>query len=432
MVGQTVESPFSILMLSIHGYVAADPELGKPDTGGQVVYVLELAKRFSRLGYHVELVTRQFEDQPEFDEINENFRVWRIPFGGDSFIRKEDMHDCLGDFVTNALARIRVQGRQYNVVYSHYWDAGWAGQKIAEELAIPHVHTPHSLGWWKQQNMGQQMDQESMERAYRFEERIRKEFLVYRNCDHIIATTAPQTELLQAEYDVLERHVTTVPPGMDEDRFSPVRQKQRQELRERYGLQEHDVLTVGRMAANKGYDLLMDSLPTLLSLVPDARLVAAIGGEDSEQDTTGVNQLKRQAYDLSIADQIEWVQYIPDEDLANYYRAAAVFSLSSRYEPFGMVAIEAMACGTPAVITVHGGLTELIDFGDQALFADPNRPVEYGTMLAMPMLYPSLNEELSVKGSRFARRNFGWTGIAKQIRQVFDRAIAAKFEDGLG
>ena len=75
-----------ILMLSIHGYVAAEPELGKPDTGGQVVYVLELANRFSRLGVKVDLVTRGFEDQPEFDLVNENFRVWRIPFGGDEFI----------------------------------------------------------------------------------------------------------------------------------------------------------------------------------------------------------------------------------------------------------------------------------------------------------------------------------------------------------
>ena len=425
---QSLSSPFSILMLSIHGYVGADPELGKPDTGGQVVYVLELSKRFSRLGYHVDLVTRLFEEQPEFDEVNENFRVLRFPFGGHDFIRKEDMHDHLGDFVTNCLSHIRSYGRQYNVVYSHYWDAGWAGQKIAEELDIPHIHTPHSLGWWKQHNMGSDMDEGTMERTYRFEERIRKEFLVYRNCDHIIATTAPQTELLQAQYDVLERHVATIPPGMDEDRFSPIRQQQRRELQQHYGLREHDVLTVGRMAANKGYDLLLASIPTLAALVPEARLVAAIGGEDSEQDAAGIAQLKEQANDLGIADRISWIQYIPEEDLANYYRAAAVFSLSSRYEPFGMVAIEAMACGTPAVITIHGGLAELIDFGNQALFADPNRPVEFGTMLALPMLYPDLNDELSVEGSRFARRNFGWTGIAKQIRQVFDRAIAAKFE----
>ena len=431
MVGQNIDTPFSILMLSIHGYVAADPELGKPDTGGQVVYVLELAKRFSRLANYVDLVTRQFEGQPEFDEVNENFRVWRIPFGGEAFIRKEDMHDYLGDFVTNALSRIRARGRQYDVVYSHYWDAGWAGQKIAEELGIPHVHTPHSLGWWKKENMGQEMDAESMEETYRFEERIRKEFLVYRNCDHIVATTAPQTEHLQKQYDVLERHVATIPPGMDEDRFSPVRQQQRQELQQRYGLRNHDVLAVGRMAANKGYDLLIDCLPTLCQLVPEARLVAAIGADDSDQDAAGVDQLKRQAQEQGVADQINWIKYIPDADLPNYYRSAAVFSLSSRYEPFGMVAIEAMACGTPAVITVHGGLAELINFGDQALFADPNRSLEFGTMLALPMLYPNLKDELSVKGSRFARRNFGWTGIAKQIRQVFDRSIAAKIEDSL-
>lgn len=418
---QTQQFPASILMLSTHGYVGATPELGKPDTGGQVVYVLELAKRFSRLGYSVDLMTRRFEDQPEFDIVNDNFRVWRVPFGGKDFIRKEDMHDHLGDFVTNALLTIKRSGRQYGVVYSHYWDAGWAGQKIAEELQIPHIHTPHSLGWWKQQNMGMDMDDADMERKYRFEERIRKEFLVYRTCDHIIATTAPQTELLQEHYDVLERQISVVPPGMDENRFSPIRQEEREALQARYGLEPNDVLAVGRMATNKGHDLLINAMPTLLKLVPDARLVAAFGGDDSARDDAGVESLRQLARELGVDEHIEWVQYVPDEDLANYYRAASVFALSSRYEPFGMVAIEAMACGTPTVVTVHGGLADLIDFGNQALFADPNRPEEYGTMLAMPMLYPNLSNELSVEGSRFARRNFGWTGIAKRILNIFER-----------
>jgi len=91
-----------------------------------------------------------------------------------------------------------------------------------------------------------------------------------------------------------------------------------------------------------------------------------------------------------------------------------------------MVAIEAMACGTPTVTTVHGGLAELIDFGSQALYADPNRPAEFGTMLALPMLYPTLYGELSVEGARFARRNFGWTGIAKRHLNLFDGAITVK------
>jgi mannosylfructose-phosphate synthase len=426
VVDQLRHFPKSILMLSVHGYVAAEPELGKPDTGGQVVYVLELAKRFSRLGYNVDLVTRRFEDQPEFDEANESFRVWRIPFGGQKFIRKEDMHDYLSDFVTNCLAAMRNRGQQYGVVYSHYWDGGWAGQKIAEELGIAHVHTPHSLGWWKQYNMGTDLDEQQQD--YRFEERIHKEFLVYRNCDHIIATTEPQTGLLQEHYDVLERHITVIPPGIDENRFLPVRQEEVEGLRKKYKLKPHDVFVVGRMAANKGYDLLIEAMPTVVDLVPDARLVAAIGSEDSKQDDKGVAELEALAQQLGIADKIVWIQYVPDEDLANYYRATSVFALCSRYEPFGMTAIEAMACGTPTVVTVHGGLFELIDFGNQALFADPNRPTEFGTMLALPMLYPNLAHELSVEGSRFARRNFGWTGIAKRILAIFDRVQTVGFE----
>ncbi len=174
------------------------------------------------------------------------------------------------------------------------------------------------------------------------------------------------------------------------------------------------------MASNKGYDLLLKAMPAVFELVPDARLVAAIGGEESDQDDAGVADLRTLADDLGINDRIKWVQYVPDEDLANYYRGAAVFALPSRYEPFGMVAIEAMACGTPTVITVHGGLFELIDFGHHALYADPNRPLEFGAMLAMPMLHSSLAHELSVEGARFARRNFGWTGIAKRIMGIFD------------
>jgi len=416
----------SILMMSLHGYVSAVPELGKPDTGGQVVYVLELAKQFSEMGYKVDLVTRQFEDQPEFDEVNQNFRVWRIPFGGNDFIRKEDMHDHLDEFVSNFLFRAVSRGVRYNVVYSHYWDAGWAGQGISEELGIPHVHTPHSLGWWKRADMRAKLDEQTMEKTYRFEERIRKEFLAYRSCTHVIATTDQQTQILRDHYDVLERHITVVPAGLDENRFTPVRQEHQRQLREQYDIRPNDVFIVGRMAANKGYDLLLKSLPTLIQAVPDARLIAGIGGENSAKDIEGIAELKKLAQELGILDSVVWANYIQDDDLANYYRTASVFAMSSRYEPFGMVAIEAMACGTPTVVSVHSGLAALLDFGTQALVADPLRPTEYGTMLSLPILYPQLANELSVEGSRFARRNFSWQGIARRILTIFEHAKMEK------
>ncbi|GAA4885003.1 glycosyltransferase family 1 protein [Algibacter agarivorans] len=411
----------SILMISLHGYVAANPELGKPDTGGQVVYVLELADRFSRLGKNVDLLTRQFENQPEYDHVNENFNVWRIPFGGKEFIRKEDMHDHLKKFVTNTLAAIKKERKKYDVIYSHYWDAGWAGQKIAEELGISHVHTPHSLGWWKQHTMGSDMNEKEME-TYRFKERIRKEYFVFQMCNHVIATTLPQVDLLTQQYDVLPRNCSMIPPGIDENRFYPVPTKENDKIRAKYDIHPTDILALGRMAHNKGYDLLIKALPTVFELCPEARLVAAVGG-DSAQDKQGIKKLKALANDLGVNDKIKWKNYIADEDLANVYRSANIFAMPSRYEPFGMVAIEAMACGTPSVITVHGGLNDLIDFGNQALFADPHRPIEFGAMMSMPLLYPNLRNELSVEGARFARRNFGWTGIAKRMLQEFRNSI---------
>jgi mannosylfructose-phosphate synthase len=340
----------SLLLVSLHGYVAGSPELGKPDTGGQVVFVMELAKRFARLGYNVDVVTRQFEDQPAEDRINDNLRVWRIPFGGKEFIRKEDMHDWYGDFVSNALAAIRRNGISYDVINSHYWDAGVSGQKIAEELQIPHVHTPHSLGWWKSVDM-ESLD-EGDEANYRFRERIQKEFMLYRSCDHVIATSEQQATMIQEEYQLPGEHITTIPPGIDEQRFTAMPPQQLAEIRERLGMTEHDVYVVGRAATNKGYDLIIEALPHLRELQPEARLVLAVGA-NSEEDQKLVETWRAQAAEFGVADHIDWRGYVADDDLADYYRAPGVFALPSRYEPFGMTAVEAMACGTPTVMTTE-------------------------------------------------------------------------------
>lgn len=408
----------SILMLSLHGYVGAEPELGKPDTGGQVVFVLELAKRFARLGHKVDLVTRLFDKQPEFDRINPNLRVWRIPFGGKDFVRKEDMHEHLRDFVTNFLAEAKRRNLRYDVVNSHYWDAGWAGQRVAEELQLPHIHAPHSLGSWKRKDMsGTRNDNE---KTYRFTERIEKEFLTYRNCDHIIATTEQQIDIIARDYGIPRDHITLIPPGIDEQRFTPAQPSRIKEIRKELGFHPDDVYCVGRAATNKGIDLLIHCLPALRRLVPKARIQLAIGA-GSARDRERVGSWKRLVTELGIEKAVKWIGYVADDAMADHYRAAGVFALCSRYEPFGMTAIESMACGTPTVSTVHGGLHEAIEFGTHALYADPKIPEEYAAMLAMPLRYPALHERLSVEGARFARRQFGWTGIARRTLALFDR-----------
>lgn len=405
-------------MISLHGYVAGSPELGKPDTGGQVVFVMELAKRFARLGYNVDVVTRQFEDQPAEDRINDNLRVWRIPFGGSDFIRKEDMHDWYGDFVSNLLAAIRKQGLSYDVVNSHYWDAGVSGQKVAEELQIPHVHTPHSLGWWKAKDM--KSLGEGKKANYRFEERIQKEFVLYRSCDHVIATSEQQVQLIEDHYDLPGEHITMIPPGIDEQRFTAVTPTQLSEIRHRLKMSQKDVYVVGRAATNKGYDLMIQALPHLRELQPDARLVLAAGA-NSDDDKALIKTWKKEAEDLGVSDAIDWRGYVADEDLADYYRAPGVFALPSRYEPFGMTAVEAMASGTPTVLTTRGGLFEQVEFGRHALVADPTRPLEFAAMVNMAMQHGWLREKLMVEGARFARRTFGWTGIARRTLEIFEK-----------
>ena len=420
----------SILMLSLHGYVAAKPELGMPDTGGQVTFVIELARRFARLGYRVDVVTRQFEGQRATERLNNGARILRIPFGGREFIRKEDMHDHLREFVSNFLTSKRTAD-DYTVVNSHYWDAGWAGQRIAEELGIPHVHTPHSLGKWKQTDM-RVIEDEDLEAddGYRFEERIQREYLIYRSCDHLIATSYQQAEILRSSYDMREQQISMIPPGIDESRYTPIPSEDVKKVRRRLRFRQHDTYAVGRAATNKGYDLLIESLPALRQIVPDARIQLAVGA-NSPADERLISDWRQRAAALDVEDAVIWRAYIPDEKMPDYYRAAAVFALCSRYEPFGMTAIEAMACGTPTVVTTNGGLREMLNFGTQALYADPTNPHEFAAILGMPMRYPELAAKLSNEGSRFARRQFGWTGIAKRTAEIFEhfRGAYAQPED---
>ncbi|MFW5653129.1 MAG: glycosyltransferase, partial [Planctomycetota bacterium] len=210
-----------IMMISTHGYVSAEPEFGKPDTGGQVVYVLELAKCFGRMGYDVDILTRQFEGQPAEEPVIDNVRILRFGCGGDKFIPKETLCNHIPEWVDHALRYVRENALPYMFINSHYWDAGLAGQMLADQLEIPHIHTPHSIGSWKRDNMDG--DREENERKYNFRTRIREEKIIYDESDAVIATTPVQREiLLKSEYDVPDDKIYVVPPGYDDTRFFPV------------------------------------------------------------------------------------------------------------------------------------------------------------------------------------------------------------------
>lgn len=415
--------PQRIAMISTHGYVAAATELGKPDTGGQVVYVLELSKCLARMGYFVDILTRRFEDQPESEDVAPRVRVLRFPCGGKDFIPKETLCDFIPVWARNASRHFRKKRLSYEFINSHYWDAGLAGQELSRIFRIPHLHTPHSIGAWKRDNMPG--DKAEKERQFNFARRIRDEKAVYDGCDMLIATTTQQREILRnSEYDVPPSKIRVVPPGYDDTRFYPVSLGTRQTLKSELGLSGPIVLALGRVASNKGYDLLVRAMVPVFQRMADAKLLLAIGstqpnGEEREQ----IAALKHLASELGIVDRVLFRDYIPDDQLADYYRAADVFALSSRYEPFGMTAIEAMACGTPTVITTEGGLWELVTWGLEALYANPNDTDAFGHSVLEILQYPQVSDQLARYGSQKARSHFTWTGISQQILSLVEAEV---------
>jgi mannosylfructose-phosphate synthase len=383
-----------------------------------VVYVLELAKKLGQLGYEVDVWTRRFEGQPELDVVNSRVRVIRAACGGDKFIPKEYLHRDLMEWCENALRFIKRNKLQYQFINSHYWDAGVAGQRLAEALRVPHVHTPHSLGLWKKVQMETDYPdkKETFDQEFNFTERIQHETILYRTCDLVVATTPPQQDMILHDYNVAENRVHMIPPGYDDNRFFPVSDATREMTRRRLGFKSPTILALGRLATNKGYDLLIEGFAVTAQRVPDVMLHLAVGGSKMDaQEKRILGELKDRVDKLGLRKRVKFSGFISDNELPDYYRACDVFVLSSRYEPFGMTAIEAMACGAPTIVTVHGGLVRAITFGRHALYADPFDREDLGIMMMKPLKHARLKHRLARMGAHKARSLFTWTGIAQQL-----------------
>lgn len=422
-----------IAMVSTHGYIAAEAPLGMPDTGGQVVYVLELSKKLAQLGYSVDIWTRRFEDQPELEEVAENVRIIRMPCGGKDFIPKEYLYKKLPEWTEHALRFIKNKRLEYAFINSHYWDAGLAGQHLAEVLGVAHIHTPHSIGMWKQRQMQTDFpdDKAKLEKTYNFSRRIHHETLLYRECDIVVATSPIQLDMFAADYDLPREKVKMIPPGYDDNRFYPVGEASKLALRKKFDLPEDRqvVASIGRLSRNKGFDLLVDAFAVVARRNEKVILRLAVGSE-SEGTTEDPmrEELEQKIRTLGLQDRVVLSDSLADEDMADFYRAADVFCLPSRYEPFGMTAIEAMACGTPTVVTTHGGLYRTLTYGTDALFADTFDDVDFGITILKVLRYPKIRSRLALEGAHKVRSLFTWTGIAQQLLKLAEGRMSPTIE----
>lgn len=416
-----------IAMISTHGYVATEPPLGAPDTGGQVVFVLELSRKLAQLGYQVDIWTRRFDDQPEHEVVSENVSIVRVPCGGREFISKEHLHEHISEWVENAHRLMLRHGWSYYFINSHYWDAGLAGQELAKILQVPHVHTPHSLGSWKRKQMVDATPEAEaeLELQFNFSARIRHEQEIYESCDLVIATTPPQEALVEQDYRIPPDKIRMIPPGYDDNRFYPISEPSRQALRQELGYDGLVVASIGRLARNKGFDLLVRAFAVVATRMPEAKLRLAVGAQSSDPgDSSMLQELESLILEHGLRERVSITNSLPDDLMADFYRAADVFVLSSRYEPFGMTAVEALACGTPTVVTTRGGLYRALDFGVHAIYADTEDVEELGIAILQLLKYQRLRLRLHQQGSQRVRAMFTWTGIAQQLVRAVEERVA--------
>ncbi|GBD14170.1 D-inositol 3-phosphate glycosyltransferase [bacterium HR25] len=388
-----------IAVLTYHSSPLALP--GTRDSGGMNVYVREVGKELGRRGHCLDIFTRRAApDSPAVQPLAGNVRLVQIeagPWEAD----KEDLYTYLPQFVRGVMAFAEREGRAYDLVHSHYWLSGWAGQLLKERWRLPHVMMFHTLGEVKSLTMGQR------EPAHR----IRAERELARGADRIICPSQDERRMLERLYGVEGERIRVVPCGVDARLFHPA---DKAAARARLGLPDDLplVLFVGRLEAIKGLDLLLRAFALLQT---PARLLI-VGGD--ERDDERRQRLERLARALSIRERLEFRPAVPHEELPLHYNAADVCAVPSYYESFGLVALEAMACGVPVVASGVGGLRDTVLDGETGYLVPTPQPRSFARRLEALLADAALRQRLGEAARRQVAR-YDWQRVADGVESTY-------------
>jgi mannosylfructose-phosphate synthase len=411
-----------ICMLSIHGYFDPVPVLGATDTGGQVMYVLQLSRALAGLGVSVDIFTRRFGAADETEPVGQRVRLVRIPCGGTEFIRKEDLFPHLDEFVDNMERHVAERNLRYDLIHAHYWDAGYAAMKLAERLKLPFIYTAHSLGAWKREQMGG--DPEEMERVFKFSRRIHWENEIFRRATAQTVTTIDGMEPYKRLYGFESENVVVIPPGVDVRRFRP----EPPAASANVTTPENYIFALSRIDSNKGLDYLIRAFEHV-SHASDVQLVIGGGSINARPHETVVrSNLLNLVDSLRLGGRVMFAGYIPDAHLDTFYRNARVFVLPSKYEPFGMTVLEAMACGTPVVATGHGGLRHELTDRKDSLLVDPSDPLALSSAILEILSDDALARRLRDAALKLVKERYSWRSIARQTLSFYEKYASRRPE----
>ncbi|MEE8442114.1 MAG: glycosyltransferase [Dehalococcoidia bacterium] len=377
--------------------------LGTRDTGGMSVYVQELARGLGRLGFSVDIYTRDHEHcKSQVVGLDEHVRVVHLK-SGPVGATKEDLFSHLPLFLSKLQEFQKHHDLTYNLVHSHYWLSGWVGNALAAEWRVPHVTTFHTLAEVKTRaRMG---EKEAGPRSA-------TEHRVATAADKIIVSTAHEREALRRLYGAQQEKVCVVPGGVDLALFQPGDQVA---ARDRLGLNGHcTLLYVGRLDPIKGLEVLMRSVASM-EAPKTVRLLVVGGGDGQDQDT---QRMERLTQELAIQDRVDFLGSLEHELLPLYYQAADVCVVPSYYESFGLVALEAMACGTPVVASRVAGLQTIVRDNRSGYLVPWHCPDAFADRLEVLLANDALRESMG-KEAQIIAQGMGWDETAAGVADVY-------------
>ncbi|MCC7189306.1 MAG: glycosyltransferase [Anaerolineales bacterium] len=404
-----------IAMLSYHTCPLAT--LGGKDTGGMNVYVRELARQLGKMDIHVDVFTRSQDDHVPhvLHELGYGNRVVHIPAGPEHPVPKQELATYIPEFVDGIESFACDKKIKYDVIHSHYWMSGIAAASLSDVWAgSPIVHMFHTLGEMK--NRIARSDEER-EGVYRIE----GEKQVIRRADRIVVATLAELTQLRFLYKADASKMVVIPPGVNVSRFYPIPSD---EAKMYIGLQPEDrmILFVGRIEPLKGVDTLLEAMSCLQKKESRPVHLAIIGGDPAASPETmnaEMARLKNLCEALGLDQSVVFLGVRDQDKLSYYYSAAEVVVMPSHYESFGMVALEAMACGTPVIASEVGGLAYLVRDGETGFTIPAEEPETLCEKLSWLLNDRELHEAMSNRAVEYAQ-DYAWEKIATQIVGVYE------------
>ncbi|MEA5571321.1 glycosyltransferase family 1 protein [Calothrix sp. UHCC 0171] len=403
------QSERRIALISFHGDPAI--EIGREEAGGQNVYVRNVGEALARLGWQVDMYTRQVSAaQEEIVQHTPGCRTIRFSAGPLEFIPRDDLFEYLPEFIDKFLNFQQENHLVYEVVHTNYWMSAWAGMYLKKVIGSKQVHTYHSLGAVKYATVENIPPIAS--------QRLQTECKVLETAERIVATS-PQERAHMRQLVSTKGSIDIIPCGTDIQRFGSI---DRDAARVALNIEPDAklVLYVGRFDHRKGIETLVRAMRKS-QFYGDEKLQIIIGGGSVLGQSDGIERDRIEGIvdELGLRGCTTFPGRLSQDILPTYYAAADVCVVPSHYEPFGLVAIEAMASGTPVVASDVGGLQFTVVPGETGLLTPPQDVAEFAKAIDQIISNPEWRNKLGEAGKRRVQSKFSWDGVANQLSELY-------------